>query len=80
MRTEAAVLGLQLGSQGPWTARSGGRRLTTDLVTNSIGAGLTDRPAFPDDPLGMALFGELLNEVDDEDEDDSEEDEADDDR
>jgi hypothetical protein len=30
---------------------------------------LTDRPAFPDDPLGMALFAELLRDLDDDDED-----------
>jgi hypothetical protein len=26
--------------------------------------------AFPDDPLGMALFGELLDDLDDQDEED----------
>jgi hypothetical protein len=38
---------------------------------------LTDRPAFPDDPLGMALFAELLDDLED-DEDGDEEAEVDD--
>ena len=38
---------------------------------------MTDRPAFPDDPLGMALFAELLDDLED-DEDGDEEAEVDD--
>jgi hypothetical protein len=35
---------------------------------------LTDHPAFPDDPLGMALFAELLDELDDDDDDEDDDD------
>jgi hypothetical protein len=33
---------------------------------------MTNHPAFPDDPLGMALFAELLDELDGEEGDDDE--------
>ena len=39
---------------------------------------MTDRPAFPDDSLGMALFAELLSDLDDDDEDGDTEEEVDD--
>jgi hypothetical protein len=39
---------------------------------------LTDLPAFPDDPLGMALFAELLDDLDDDEEDGDTEEEVDD--
>ena len=39
---------------------------------------MTDHPAFPDDPLGMALFAELLKDLDDDDEEAGTEEEVDD--
>jgi hypothetical protein len=41
---------------------------------------VTERRAFPDDPLWMALFAELLNDLDEDDEDGDGEEEVDDDQ